>query len=263
MRGDEPRRLFRQQSQYRHERQDAHPHSRGHCPACGADLVGVQLEPGQTTCPFCGAGLLSPATGQPMSPEPLHLPRGSVRSLTTLLVLLPVVGLLLQGRPVPGYALSLLLTLIGYYFALQRHRYAEPAPLVAPPFAEEEGGAPEALDRPAPPLHLPRGAMQGLLVVGLVVAGLAAYEHGLLGRPEHAEFFLLVAGLAVGRVYARATAAATHTPGMVALRHAAATLVVAAALGLAVLLVAGWHREVPYLALALAAAITFYFGSRA
>jgi hypothetical protein len=101
--------------------------------------------------------------------HPMGLPRGSVRALLTFMVLGMIWLLLLLPEdkkvPVPIYLYYLMFLIIGHYFAARND--AKPA-----------DGHPEPS-----PLHLPRGSIRILIVLGFV--GVFAYS--LYRNPEFLE----------------------------------------------------------------------------
>ena len=60
------------------------------------------------------------AAAERVPPEPLRLPRGSVRALVTLLVACSCLWVFVGRQPVPGSLLELALATVAYYFALRR-----------------------------------------------------------------------------------------------------------------------------------------------
>lgn len=182
--------------------------------------------------------------------EPLHLPRGSIRAMVTLATAGSCWVLMLGGGVVPGYLLSLLLTIIGYYFGF-RQKLRNAAGRILDPSA-----------RAAEPLHLPGGTIRLFLVLGFAVCGAVVYARGQLTDPAYLEFFVVLTGLVAGYFFARFFAGAVGAGTQNLLNHVKGVLVLAAAVILAALLLSGLHMDRPRLALTLAAAVSFYFGSR-
>ena len=100
------------------------------CPDCGS-VVREPLEDGAAyTCPVCRKSfgvVLDQASGRTAFiersaahvPEPLYLPKGSIRALTTILIAASSWIVIFGGRDVPGYLFGLLLTIIGYYYGFR------------------------------------------------------------------------------------------------------------------------------------------------
>ncbi len=97
------------------------------CPRCGTDIHRTTEDGQDIQCLSCRRRftlMLNEETGkaglveitEEDIPEPLFMPRGSIRALVTILTALSSWILMLTGRDVPGYVLSLLLSTIGYYF---------------------------------------------------------------------------------------------------------------------------------------------------
>ena len=182
--------------------------------------------------------------------EPLHLPRGSVRAIATLGAAGCCWVLMLSDRTVPGYLLSLLLTIIGYYFGFrQKLRSAQSHILDASARVQE-------------PLNLPGGSIRLLLVLGFAVCGVVLAMRRRLINPAYLEFFLVLAGLVAGYFFARLFTGTRDTALSNLVNHAKGLLVLAATVALAIVLLTGHQFGVPHLGLTLACAISFYFGSR-
>lgn len=182
--------------------------------------------------------------------EPLHLPRGSVRAIATLGTAGCSWVLMLGDRAVPGYLLSLLLTIIGYYFGFrQKIRSAQSRILDASAQVQE-------------PLNLPGGSIRLFLVLGFVVCGVVLGARRRFVNPAYLEFFLVLAGLVAGYFFARLFAGNREAALSNLVNHAKGLLVLAATVALAIVLLTGYQFGVPHLGLTLACAISFYFGSR-
>jgi hypothetical protein len=99
----------------------------------------------------------APATvPSPIPRQPLGLPEGSVRALLAIMVFGTIWALLLihEDKPasIPLYLYYLMFLILGSYFAARRHH--QPPPGV----------------RQAHPLHLPRGTLRFLMIVGFIAA---------------------------------------------------------------------------------------------
>jgi len=184
-------------------------------------------------------------------PEPLHMPRGSIRAMTALATSGSCWALMATGRDVPGAVLSLLLTVLGYYFGFRVKVKAAGSRIYDPSAVE------------AQPLGLPGGVVRKLLILGFAVTGVVLLVRGRLGEPAYVEFFIVLAGLVAGYVFGRIFSTSTLGPAAVLLNHVKGAAVLAAAGLLAVLLVSGAHADLPPAVLiVLCALISFYYGSR-
>ncbi|MBN1918358.1 MAG: hypothetical protein JW889_10635 [Verrucomicrobia bacterium] len=182
--------------------------------------------------------------------EPLGLPHGSIRALVTAFVSATCWVFIFTGAAVPSSLLSLMLTIIGYYYGLRsttaRHRCTL---------------SDEALGRRAP-LGLPSGLVRGFLFVGFLASGIVLCAQGRLWCSEYLRFFGMIAGLLLGYVYTRLFPAFRPTAFFTLVNHVKGVLVLVVTAVLMALIVAGRHDEYVDAAFALSAAIGFYFGSR-
>jgi len=233
-----------------------------HCPRCGFD-IGKQLTDGEVLdCPACQSRfrvLLDAETGtagfveaSPESiPEPLHLPRGSLRALTAMGMSLSCWALIGQGRDVPGGLLSVLLTVIGYYFGF-RIRVKAAGSRIYDPTAREVA-----------PLYLPGGVIRWVLIVGFAIAAGMLHSRGHLARLKYLEFFVVLAGLILGYVFAKIFTRHPGSPVALAINHVKGAAVLAVAGYLTVMFLSGRYEGIPPTMLTvLCAAISFYYGSR-
>lgn len=180
--------------------------------------------------------------------EPLGLPKGSIRALTTLVTAGCSWGLLFAGQPVPDYVLNLLLAIIGYYFGFRKAHGTD-------------GRVFDASARTAEPLGLPGGTIRLMLIAGFVISTAVLYSRGQLASAAYVEFLLILAGLIAGYFFSRALADVADTRAGRLVNHAKGVIVLIATVQLAVLLLRG-HAEQSHLGLAMACVISFYFGSR-
>jgi hypothetical protein len=182
--------------------------------------------------------------------EPLGLPRGSVRAIATLVTAGCCWILIVAEQPVPGYVLSLLLTVIGYYFGFRQKVKSAGSRIFDASAAVRE------------PLYLPGGSIRTLLILGFAGCGVLLAARRQIAEPAYLEFFIILAGLVGGYFFARLFTV-NLDPGTAGLvNHAKGALVLGATIGLAALLLTGLYHERPRLGLALACTISFYFGSR-
>ncbi len=102
----------------------------------------------------------------PIQRQPLGLPEGSVRALLALMVFGTIWALLVlhedKPAPIPLHLYYLMFLILGSYFAARRHHQAA------------------AGVRHAHPLHLPRGTLRFLMIVGFI----AAVGWGLRNDPQ-------------------------------------------------------------------------------
>jgi len=232
------------------------------CPTCGYNIRKSFASPDAYACPECGSYfdvLVEPHSGRaaffarkaPDVPEPLYLPRGSIRALVTLATAGSAWALLLLGRPVPEAVFSLLLTVIGFYFGF-RSRSDSPDDRVY-----------DATVRQTQPLFLPGGWIRTILILGFLVSGIIVYRQGRLAELPYLDFFIILFGLIVGHLIGRLFGRRRSSSLSILFNHAKGALVLAAAGLLCVLLLTGQYTALPGKVVAiLAATISFYYGSR-
>jgi hypothetical protein len=229
------------------------------CPQCelavGEDLSRVD----EFTCSGCG-GYFTVSVDEKghvalfeaeetRYPEPLWIPRGSVRAFCSMLMAGCFWVMVLGGRNVPAYFLTLLLAVISYYFGF-RVKVKAAESHIYDPAAEETD-----------PLYLPGGCIRGLLTVGFTVAAALLAVMGRLTQ-KYVEFFVILAGLVVGHFFAKAL---RQTSGgfQANVGHLKALFVIGCTFVLVALLLTGEaNRGNQMVPLGLAAAVSFYFGSR-
>ena len=231
------------------------------CPECGAEIR-EKLSDGQPfNCFHCRRSfrVLLDASSDKMgfvpldtavAQEPLNLPRGSVRAITTLVAAGCCWVLILRGALVPGYLLSLLLTIIGYYFGFRQKIKSAQSRIL------------DASARVQEPLNLPGGSIRLILVLGFAACAALLGVRGRLIDPAYLEFFVVLAGLVAGYFFARLVGSGQGTAPGNWINHAKGVLVLIATVSLAVVLLSGLYVERPHLGLVLACVVSFYFGSR-
>ena len=233
------------------------------CPQCSVELLEDYAEKSVYACPECTArfkALADKESGrvalievdERTIPEPLYLPRGSIRAITTLSMAISCWIMVLAGRDVPSYLFSLLLAILGYYFGFRTKMKSAQSRLI--------DATAEALE----PLYLPGGLIRALLIAGFLVAGLVLLERGRFASPDliYLEFFVIFAGLVVGHVFACLLARARATPLTIATNHVKGLLVLVVCALLCYLFLGGGHAQHPKESMLLCAAVSFYFGSR-
>jgi tryptophan-rich sensory protein len=231
------------------------------CPHCGA-AIREQIEDGiEFICLSCDrrfSVMLDPHTRRAgfieltdrEIPEPLYLPRGSLRGLATIAICACSWIMIFIGRDVPSYLFSLILAIIGYYFGFrQKMKAAESRILDASAKVEE-------------PLFLPSGLIRFVLIAGFAGAGFAVWKRGGLADLRYLEFFIILAGLIVGFLYNRLFASADRSAAYVLINHLKGAGVLLCTGALLFLLGTGRHEAHETAALGLSAVISFYFGSR-
>lgn len=231
------------------------------CPGCKAEIQGKIEDGAQLDCLYCRRQfrvMVEQESGkvgfvevvEKELPEPLYLPRGSIRATVTILVAMSSWILFVAGRDVPGYLLSLLLAVIGYYFAFRRGMRASQSRIFDVSAKLQE------------PLFMPAGLIRGLLIAGFALSGVLVYFRDRLADPKYLEFFVVLLGLVLGYIFAKLFARASRTPFYIFINHVKGAAVLAAALSLAVLVIRPAGPGGEHAALLLACIISFYFGSR-
>ncbi len=232
------------------------------CPTCEQELRKVVGEESDWTCPICerrfelirhdetGTAALV-AEDAPDLPEPLYLPRGSIRAGVALLMAGVSWLLIAAGRPVPGPLLSLLLTIVGYYFGFRTEKRMP------------RGNVFDAEGSREHPLFLPGGAVRLILLLGFLVTGLALLTRGRLMEDGYLEFYFILLGLFLGHLFARITGTPRPTAAMVLFNHVKGAAVLAASLALVILfLTEGYLRAEMWLVVVMCGVVGFYYGSR-
>jgi hypothetical protein len=141
-----------------------------HCPQCKWELREPLGDSGVFACPECQRRfeiVHSPEDGElelidhdfkPL-PEPLFLPRGSIRASSAIAMAASRWVMVASKLDVPNSLLGLLLTIVGYYFGF-RIKAASPCRV-------------RDMSRQVdPPLFLPGGAVRFILMIGFVASAL-------------------------------------------------------------------------------------------
>ena len=232
-----------------------------YCPHCGSGVEPWLDDHVDYTCPQCASRymvMVDDETNEAafflrdVAPdiEPLGLPKGSIRAVIALSLAGVSWYLAVRGRDVPAALLSLLLTVLGFYFGF-RTKAAGLSDRVYDTAARREQ-----------PLHLPAGYIRTLLVLGFLVMGVVLYRRGSLSDLRYLEFFFIVGGLVVGHYVGRA---ANHLPLETrrTLANAKGLLGLAMTAVVAGLFLTDADTRLPAWAVTLlCATITFYFGTR-
>ena len=232
------------------------------CPRCGFAIAPHQLKGETFVCGTCQGEfrtMTDPETGRialfesegRIVPEPLYLPKGSIRAAVALAMAFSCWALIVTGGDVPGPLFGVLLTVVGYYFGF-RMRVKEAASRIYDPGAHVQE-----------PLFLPGGCIRTTLMLGFGVSAVVLHSQGRLVRREFLEFFVVLAGLIGGHLFARAFAGLKGGAAHVALSHVKGASVLCAAAWLTILFLSGGHAQAPpTLVLGLCCVQTFYYGSR-
>ena len=230
------------------------------CPHCGDE---IRRLPGANEFVICNRCrrrymvMVDPPTGtvafvdqsEGAGAEPLGLPKGSVRALVATGLTLAAAAVAAQGRDMPAALMSLLLTVVGFYYGF-RAKASELGDRLYDPTADRER-----------PLYLPSGAIRTGLIVALAITCVLLVAKGrLTASREQVEFFLILAGLVVGHYFAKFVRFAGAGRGP--LGHLKALAVLGITGWLATVFVAAPHSMPPTAVTALCAAVSFYFGSR-
>ena len=232
------------------------------CPTCGLAIHGTLDGIDHYRCVDCRSEftvMLDAETGRaaffappaPDTPHPLYLPQGSVRAMVSLGLAGACWGQVLLGRQVPGALLSLLLTVIGFYFGFRsRGGSGRDRIFDASVYAE-------------PPLFLPAGVIRKVLLAGFAVSACVLYFRNQLSDRELMSFFLILFGLILGHLFGRAFGKVQGSGLYASIGHLKALVVLAAAALVILLILSDRWREARQIPLAtLCLVISFYFGSR-
>ena len=231
------------------------------CPNCGIELLQGVEQDDHFTCTACQAGfrvLLDKETGKAAFieekekeiPEPLYIPRGSIRALVTILSAVSCWVLIFMEKDLPPYLSGLMLTIIGYYFGFRAKMKSAQSRIFDASAVKQE------------PLFMPAGVIRTILIMGFLVGAVFSYARGKLSDIAYLEFFIVLLGLIAGFVYAKIFARARETPGYLLVNHVKGFVVIASALLLTTFILSGVYLNQVHLSILLAAIISFYFGSR-
>lgn len=233
-----------------------------HCPVCGTEIREELTDGQEYRCTSCQKRFvvlrdehaekigLIPLEESKLE-EPLYLPRGSLRATTTLTLAGCCWILIFLDRYIPGYLLSLLLTIIGYYFGFRKKE------------AMVRGRLYDAAAKTENPLFLPSGFIRFFLIAGFAIAGGILLARGRLVNFTYLEFFLILAGLIGGYLCARFLTHFENVPAVYNLfLHLKGLILLGSVLALAVLLLTLRYQEYAYFSLTCACLISFYYGSR-
>ncbi|MCK5707182.1 MAG: hypothetical protein KAI43_05965 [Candidatus Aureabacteria bacterium] len=231
------------------------------CPSCSTEIreeLSDCLEFKCRTCNMCYQVMLDKKTGKAgffnvddkNIPEPLYLPKGSIRSMMTIAMAISCWGLIFRGMEVPNYLFSLILTIIGYYFGFRKKIKTADSKIY-------DASAKEQL-----PLLLPHGFIRFFLISGFLISCVFLYNKGSLKTLKYLEFFVVLFGLILGYIFARVLAGSHRSTFYVFINHIKGLVVISTASLLVYLFFTGGYIEKVYFSLGLSSVISFYFGSR-
>ena len=239
------------------------------CPKCHAEIIADAADRNDIACFCCGRRIRVksvPAAGEPVIEETLGLPRGSVRAMVALILSASCWIVIFKGYKVPPRLFSLILTVIGYYFAFRHNdKYAdiENAPARGKrENAATEKGVDDAFFQVDSPLYLPSGWVRRILVAGFLLAALEAYNRHFMEDCSFRNFFIVIAGLAAGYFFAKTMDGNLRRDANFYnfITHCKGVLVISATLGICGMFLSGKPVE-PEMTIC-SCIITFYFGSK-
>jgi DNA-directed RNA polymerase subunit RPC12/RpoP/uncharacterized membrane protein YfcA len=231
------------------------------CPNCNGEIHEPMKDDERIECFYCKSSYTVMFDGntkktafipidEKVLPEPLYLPRGSIRAVSTLIVAITCWILIFKGTDVPNYLLGLLLTVIGYYFGFRKKLKTAQSKIF------------DASAKKIEPLFLPPGFIRFLLITGFAVSAVVLYVRFGLLKEKYLEFFVILLGLILGYLFAKATSKMQNSIVLNLINHLKGLIVLSASVYLAWLLLTGQRLSCPYIALTMACLISFYFGSR-
>jgi hypothetical protein len=231
------------------------------CPRCSVEMPPVVLDGQFLVCMSCEARYrvaVDRATGrtglvaldESQGPEPLNLPRGSIRALVTLALAFTCWRLIQFHRPVPPGLLTLMATTVGYYFAMRKGLRASQSRIL-----DAESKTPE-------PLFLPAGVIRTALMAGFALSGWWLFRQGRLFAPEFIEFYAIFGGLVTGFLFSRFMAGVRAPAAHAAVGHVKGIFVLASTAWMSWMLLGDHAPPHPGVMLLLPAVTSFYFGSR-
>ncbi len=233
------------------------------CPRCSYRLHGSLKHGEAFACPGCRTEydvLIGAQEGQAALLEkveseavlPLHLPRGSVRALIALSLLGSACFVAVTRGQVPESLLSLLLTIIGFYFGFRNAASARADRVHDPHFQREE------------PLFLPAGVIRKLMILAVAIMGIAlSIQNPFWENQTYLSFFFSIAGLIIGHLFEKWISPGFSRSAGAMFKHLKALACLAVAGVLAVLFVSGGHEQTPGLIVfLLCGVVSFYYGSR-
>ena len=235
------------------------------CAKCGYESQDPLTDGGTFVCSACRAKfkvLLDEDTGKvglveqdaENVPEPLFLPKGSIRAGVAMLMAASCWWLVIRDKDVPGYLLGLLLTILGYYFAFRSRAKAADSHIF------------DATATPEEPLFLPAGFVRKFLILGFIASGVILTVRGTFTDAKHLEFFIILAGLVVGYAVGKAVQMLGVPSLSVVFNHLKGVAVIVVTVWLTIIFLSGQYADLSGADAApviiLCAVISFYYGSR-
>ena len=206
------------------------------------------------------------ATAVPAVPPPLGLPPGSVRAVLALIMCGSIWYLALNGLTIPPILLESVLLVIGFYFGVRQG--TAPAMQAAAAAALPPGTPVVAPVKVKQPLHLPRGSVRVILLVGFF--GVIAYEW--YHRQSVPGAFLLILQVMASYLLGYVISVIVHRRRMAGkpviraiglFRNVNAVAVIGLVGYVCASFALGWPQLfAPYTDNLLAWAVAYYFGSR-
>ena len=233
----------------------------GICPACATTFAQPLAEGATVTCGECQGtyrvifgddrdAVIFVENNVTLPIEPLFLPAGSIRALVALMLAGVCWFLIAAGREVHTALLSLILTVIAYYFGYRSQT------------AATGGVGLDARYQGRRPLFLPDGAIRNLLALGFTITGAVLYLRGMLAG-VYAEFYVILAGLILGHFAGRALGVIRSRTLLALCGHVKGLGVLAVVAVLAYAFLTGLDQEYPSVLVAgTCGLVSFYFGAR-
>ena len=232
-----------------------------YCPGCKAEIREKLSDGDDYACEDCGniyhvliderSGSIGFVPAEDIVLQnPLGLPKGSIRALTTVLLAFTCWVMILMNRPVPGSLLSLLLTVTSYYFAFRKQNSSTQSRIY------------NVSARLQSPLSLPSGSIRNILIAGFLISAVVLYIQDRLMEAIYIEFFLILAGLIAGHLLSKLLSQIHHATAMNFFNHCKGIIVLGATFAFTFILAAGQYDAYWPLAITLSSVISFYFGSR-
>lgn len=232
------------------------------CPSCGLVVHKIFAEKDVYTCGQCDkvfTVMSDVRTGRvaffappvPPMPHPLFLPKGSVRAMAALSLAGTCWLMFLLGQQVPPALLSLLLTVIGFYFGFRTRTDSSRDRIFDAAVYSEQ------------PLFLPAGFIRGLLLAGFGISALVLVARNKLAEPGVMDFFVILLSLILGRLAGRVLNKSMGRTLAIMAGHAKAIVVLAACVCVIFVSAEGVDSTQRRAILTASCAIvSFYFGSR-
>lgn len=234
--------------------------NREKCPVCGKGISEYLSEGSAYRCPKCEhefvlrwnkdqRDFVFVDMADKGKGEPLKMPRGSVRSLITLLLCGTLWTRIIMDNSSPSFLLDTILIVFGYYFAFRGIEFIYK-------------GAPKVTDQDKQPLNMPKGSIRWILVAGFITALIyALVQTGSLNQ-DYVSFYFVLGGIILGYIMTRIKDAMKVEPPVL-LKHTVAAFVLAVAALICSSVILGFHSDLPDpLIKASITVIGFYFGSR-